>query len=139
MTLFALDGIHRSGDRRERTARRLGWAIAFELVNDLAFANVFPIGLALFSRAAPKKLSGMLIGVFYLHLFLANFAVGWLGGLLERMPAAAFWTTHAGLIGGAALVLLGARFAAGRSLAPAYHAPTSGPGEPSTSRADPGA
>ena len=30
--------------------------------------------------------------------------VGWLGGLLEKMPGAQFWLLHAGLVGGAGLV-----------------------------------
>ena len=98
----------------------LGWAIAFEAVNDLAFANIFPIGLALFSRAAPKRLAGMLIGVFYLHLFVANLAVGWLGGLLEKMSGSAFWALHAAIVFTAAIVLMGVRFTVGRALAPAY-------------------
>jgi POT family proton-dependent oligopeptide transporter len=100
----------------------LGWAFAFEVINDLGFANVFPVGLALFSRAAPKSLSGMMIGVFYLHLFLGNMLVGWLGGLLERMSGTAFWLLHAGLIGLAAVILLIIRGAAGRMLAPSSSA-----------------
>ena len=98
----------------------LGWAIAFELVNDLAFANIFPIGLALYSRAAPKHVAGALIGVYYLHLFVANLGVGWLGGLLEKMPGTAFWLLHAAIIAVAAVILLAVRFTVGRSLAPAY-------------------
>ena len=93
--------------------------MAFELLNDFGFANFFPVGLALFSRAAPKALGGMIIGVFYLHLFIGNLLVGWLGGLLERMPATNFWLMHAGLIAAAALVLLVLRGAMGRVLAPA--------------------
>lgn len=96
----------------------LGWAVAFELINDFGFVNFFPIGLALFSRASPKALGGMMIGVFYLHLFIANMLVGWLGGLLERMPATAFWLMHAGLIAVAAVILLVVRSAAGKVLAP---------------------
>jgi POT family proton-dependent oligopeptide transporter len=97
----------------------LGWAVAFELLNDFGFANFFPVGLALFSRAAPKALGGMMIGVFYLHLFIGNMLVGWLGGLLERMSGTSFWLMHAGLIAGAAVVLVVVRSAAGRVLAPA--------------------
>jgi POT family proton-dependent oligopeptide transporter len=97
----------------------LGWAVAFELLNDFGFANFFPVGLALFSRAAPKALGGMMIGVFYLHLFIGNMLVGWLGGLLEKMSGTSFWLMHAGLIAGAAVVLVVVRSAAGRVLAPA--------------------
>jgi POT family proton-dependent oligopeptide transporter len=101
----------------------IGWALAFEIVNDLAFANIFPIGLALYSRAAPKGMSGTLIGVYFLHLFVANLGVGWLGGLYEKMPASGFWLLHAGIVFVAAVLLLLVRFTVGRSLAPAYAAP----------------
>jgi len=97
----------------------IGWAFAFQAINDIGFANIFPVGLALFSRAAPKSLEGMMIGVYYIHLFIGNMLVGWLGGLLEKMPGPAFWLLHAGLIGIAALLLLLIRSAAGKALAPA--------------------
>jgi proton-dependent oligopeptide transporter, POT family len=102
----------------------LGWAIVFEFVNDLAFANIVPIGLALYSRAAPKGLTGMLIGVYYLLFFFANLGVGWLGGLLEKMPGSAFWSMHAAIVFTSAVLLLAVRFTVGRSFAPAYEAPT---------------
>jgi POT family proton-dependent oligopeptide transporter len=96
----------------------LGWGIAFHVINDIGFANVFPVGIALFSRAAPRGIAGMMIGVYYLHLFACNMLIGWLGGLLEKMPAANFWGLHAGLVGVAALGLLLVRSYAGRILAP---------------------
>ena len=98
----------------------IGWAFAFEAINDLGFANIYPVGLALFSRAAPKGLAGALVGVYFLHLFAGNLLVGWLGGLLERMSGVAFWGMHAGIILAATLILLLVRVAAGRILAPAY-------------------
>jgi POT family proton-dependent oligopeptide transporter len=96
----------------------LGWGIAFHVINDIGFANVFPVGIALFSRAAPRAVGGTMIGVYYLHLFACNMLVGWLGGLLEKMPAAHFWLLHAGLVGAGGLGLLVLRSFAGRILAP---------------------
>jgi POT family proton-dependent oligopeptide transporter len=101
----------------------LGWAVAFEVVNDLGFANVFRVAIALYSRAAPKGLTGLMVGLFYLHLFMGNLFVGWVGGLLEKMPATSFWLLHTGLMVGAALILLAVRITAGKILAPAYDAP----------------
>ncbi|HEY1606897.1 MAG TPA: oligopeptide:H+ symporter [Allosphingosinicella sp.] len=100
----------------------LGWALTFHLINDIGFANVFPVGIALFSRAAPRAVAGTMIGVYYLHLFACNFTVGWLGGLLDKMPAAQFWLLHAGLVGAGGVGLLIVRSFAGRILAP--HDPT---------------
>ncbi|MEI9995183.1 MAG: oligopeptide:H+ symporter [Rhizomicrobium sp.] len=101
----------------------LGWAVAFEIVNDFGFANVFPVGLALYSRAAPRHLVGAVIGLYYLHLFFGNLLVGWLGGLLEKMPATSFWLLHVGLMLAAGAILLLVRLVFGRLLAPAYAAP----------------
>ena len=98
----------------------LGWAVLFEIVNDLGFANVLPIGLALYSRAAPKGLAGMMIGVYYTHLFAGNMLVGKLGGLLDTMPGTSFWLLHAGLMTVSAAILLTVRVVAGKALAPAY-------------------
>jgi len=97
----------------------IGWAAAFHLINDIGFANVLPIGLALYSRAAPKGLGGTMIAVYYLHLFFANtMIVGPLGGLLGSMPDTHFWLLHVALMGGAAAVLLLAKLFFGHMLAP---------------------
>ena len=106
----------------------LGWGLAFHVVNDIGFANVLPVGLALYSRAAPQAVSGLMIGVYYLHLFAANMAVGWLGGLLQAMPASLFWLLHAGLVALGAVMILAARTAFGRILAPiGYPGPAARP------------
>jgi POT family proton-dependent oligopeptide transporter len=97
-----------------------GWVLVFETLNDIGFANVLPVGLALYSRAAPKGLTGVIIGVYYLHLVMGNAFTGYVAGKLETMPATSFWLLHVGLMLGAAAVLLLAKFLFGRILAPAY-------------------
>ena len=96
----------------------IGWALGFHFVNDIGFANIFPVGLALYSRAAPRAIGGTMIAVYYLNMFLCNLLVGWLGGLFDKMPSATFWLIHAGIIGVSAVLFLMARVAAGRVLAP---------------------
>ena len=83
----------------------LGWALLFHLVNDLGFSNLYPIGLALYSRLAPRALGATVVNGYVLHLFMANLLVGRLAGLLGRMDGARFWLLHAALIGTAALLL----------------------------------
>jgi POT family proton-dependent oligopeptide transporter len=95
-----------------------GWVIGFELFNSAGFANVFPVGLALYARAAPKSVSCTFIAIYYLHLFLCNNLVGWLGGLLDRMSGTQFWLLHAGLVAGAALVMATASHFGRRLLSP---------------------
>ena len=96
----------------------IGWLIAFHLLNSIGFANVFPVSLALYARVAPAALSATIIGIFYLHLFAANTLVGWIGGLLEKMPATMFWLMHAGfcLLAGVVFLISGRLF--GHLLAP---------------------
>ncbi len=97
----------------------LGWAVAFHVINDIGFANVFPVGLALYSRVAPKGLGGTMMAVYYLHLFIANtLIVGPVGGLLGTMPDTQFWLLHVALMLCAVAVLLIARLLFGHLLAP---------------------
>ena len=97
-----------------------GWVLLFEVINDIGFANVLPVGLALYSRSAPVGTGSIMIGVYYLHLVAAQQLVGRVGGLLDTMPASRFWLLHVWLMLGAAAVLLVYKLAIGRILAPAY-------------------
>lgn len=83
----------------------IGWGLAFEILNEIGFVILVPIGLSLFSRAAPKQIEGLTIGLYYLAFFLCNVVVGRLGGLLEHMSAADFWVMHAAIVASAAAVL----------------------------------
>ena len=94
------------------------WSFAYALVNNIGFANILPVGLALYSRAAPRGLQGLMIGIYYLHLFFGNSFVGWLAGLLEVMPGSRFWGLHAVLVLAAGVGLLAVKFVFGRVLAP---------------------
>jgi POT family proton-dependent oligopeptide transporter len=96
----------------------IGWLITFHVLNSMGFANVFPVSLALYARAAPAALSATIIGIFYLHLFAANNLVGWIGGLLEKMSATQFWLVHAALCGTAGIIFLVAGRFFGHLLAP---------------------
>ena len=105
----------------------LAWTLAYTIVNDIGFANILPVGLALYSRAAPHRLEGLMIGIYYLHLFVGNAFVGWLAGFLETMPGQAFWGLHAALVAAAGVLLLAFRFVFRGVLAPE--------GEPAAARA----
>jgi POT family proton-dependent oligopeptide transporter len=96
----------------------VGWVLGFELLNSIGFANVFPVGLAMYARASPKPLVGTIVGVYLLHLFLGNNLVGWLGGLLDHMAGTSFWLMHAALVGAAGATMLIAAKVAGHLLNP---------------------
>jgi POT family proton-dependent oligopeptide transporter len=105
--------LHPAGHRAS-----IGWALAFHLVNDIGFSNLFPVGLALYSRAAPRAIGGTMIAIYYVYMVACNALVGWLGGFLDKMPGATFWIMHAAIIAVSALLLLMARSLAGRVLTP---------------------
>jgi POT family proton-dependent oligopeptide transporter len=82
------------------------WCVAFHVLNSIAFANMLPVSLALFSRAAPRALGATIIGIYYLHLGAANLIVGRVGALLEKMPATQFWLMHAAIAAASGVVFL---------------------------------
>lgn len=96
----------------------IGWLLAFHLLNSIGFANIFPVSLALYARAAPEALSGTIIGIYYIAFFAANYLVGWIGGWLQKMPATNFWLLHAGLCGAAGIIFFLAGRLFGHLLAP---------------------
>ena len=96
----------------------IGWLITFHLLNSIGLANVFPVSLALYARVAPAALSATIIGIYYLAFFAANNLVGWIGGLLEKMPAADFWLLHSALCGIAGIIFFFAGRVFGHLLAP---------------------
>jgi POT family proton-dependent oligopeptide transporter len=81
------------------------WILLFEVLNSFGFSNIFPVGMALFARASPPRLLGLMMGAYLLHLFLANNLVGWLGGLVERLHGTQFWLLHTGLVGASCAIL----------------------------------
>ena len=96
----------------------LGWGLAFHIINDIGFSGMYPIGMALFSRAAPPALGATIVNAFVFSIFLCNLLVGKLAGLLSTMSGAAFWSLHAALVAIASVMLLVCARLFGRTLAP---------------------
>jgi POT family proton-dependent oligopeptide transporter len=95
----------------------MGWLLGFHILNSLGIANVAPIGLAFYSRVAPPAIGSTILGVFYLSFFGSSLIIGWLGGLLDTLPGAAFWSLHAGLVCASGVLLLLVRLFFGRLVA----------------------
>ena len=93
-------------------------AVAVHSINSIGFANVFPVSLALYSRAAPRVIAATMLGIYYLFLFGANTLVGWVGAWLDQMPPMQFWGLHAGLIVAAGVVFVVVRVLFGGLLRP---------------------
>lgn len=71
--------------------------VAYDVLLGVGFLYYWPTLLALVSRAAPPRVRSTLMGTVFLTLFVANFIVGWLGGLYERIGALEFWAVHAAI------------------------------------------
>jgi POT family proton-dependent oligopeptide transporter len=99
------------------------WLLPTHLLVSTAYLFVYPVGLALFSRAAPRGGRAMFIGIFFLSSFIAGNLVGWSGRFYAAMPAPTFWLTQAaiGAAGAAVALVLGrpiTRILAGGALGP---------------------
>lgn len=94
-------------------------AVVVHTINSIGFANVFPVSLALYSRASPRAIAATMLGVYYLFLFGANTLVGWVGGWLDQMSPMSFWGLHAVLIIAAGVIFVAAKLLFGRLLSAA--------------------
>ncbi len=84
----------------------LAGPIAVVLLLDIGIVLAWPAALALITAAAPPARGGMMVGIFYLHGFVAHLVVGRLGAAYATMPASRFWLLHVGIAGAGALVAL---------------------------------
>ncbi|WP_156141026.1 MFS transporter [Sphingomonas sp. 37zxx] len=85
----------------------VGTALAALILLDLGVVLVWPAALGIVTGAATSGRAGMMVGMFFLHGFVANLVVGRIGGWYETMSPSAFWLLHAAIAGGA-LLLAGA-------------------------------
>jgi POT family proton-dependent oligopeptide transporter len=96
----------------------LVWPCAFHFICAWGYIYVAPIMLALVSRSAPASVNAMLVGSYYLSIFVGGIASGWLGHFYEIWPVSDFWFLHAGIVatGGAVILLLRAPLIAALNL-----------------------
>lgn len=84
----------------------LPWVLGFHLIVQTAYLFVYPIGMALFSRAAPPAVNSLMIGIYFLSVFVGSLLVGWVGQFYERLDAPAFWLLHSVAAGLAGLIII---------------------------------
>ena len=96
----------------------LPWALGYHLLLQVGYLFVYPIGMAVFSRAAPPAITGVMIGVYFMSVFAGSLLVGWVGQFYDRLPAPAFWLLHAGAAGLAGAILLALWRPLNRALSP---------------------
>jgi POT family proton-dependent oligopeptide transporter len=90
------------------------WLIAAMALLTMGELYLSPVGLSLFSRAAPAKLASLMMGVNYLSNCAGNYLAGYLGSFWESMHKTAFFGMIAGISAAAAVAI----FALSRVLNP---------------------
>jgi len=78
------------------------WLVGNQFIYTLGEMYLSPIGLALVVKIAPPRMVSMLMGVWYLAIFVGNYLAGHVGGYYDRMSHPSFF-----------LMLLGFGVAAG--------------------------
>jgi POT family proton-dependent oligopeptide transporter len=73
------------------------WLVASTLVLTIGELYISPIGLSLVTKVAPKRLVGLLMGVWFLSVFFGNTMGGYIGMFYERMSRESFFILLAGL------------------------------------------
>ena len=92
------------------------WTLAFTVLNDIGFANVYAVSMALYSRVAPRQITGLVVGIYFLHLWLAFSIAGWMAGYIDVWSNRDFWAVHAVMVAAGGVLLFGARALFGRML-----------------------
>ena len=82
------------------------WLIACYFVQELGELSVSPVGLSVFTKLAPVKITGMMLGVWFLSNALGNKLSGWTAGFFTTMPLQQLFLSIAAVCIGSALVLV---------------------------------
>jgi POT family proton-dependent oligopeptide transporter len=90
------------------------WLVAAMALLTTGELYLSPVGLSLFSKAAPAKLASLMMAVNFLSNFAGNYLAGYLGSFWAGMPKAAFFGMIAGVSGATMLAI----FALSRVLNP---------------------
>jgi proton-dependent oligopeptide transporter, POT family len=81
------------------------WLLTAMAVLTVGELYLSPVGLSLFSKAAPAKLASLMMAVNFLSNAGGNYLAGYLGTFWDKMPKAGFFTMIAGIAAVAAVAI----------------------------------
>jgi POT family proton-dependent oligopeptide transporter len=89
----------------------LWWLIAFYGIYTAGELYFSPIGLALVTKVAPKRIVSMMMGFWLLSYAVGSFVAGWLGSYWEKMSMSSFFLLSATIpiVAGIVVLLLSRR------------------------------
>lgn len=82
------------------------WPVVFHFLCAVGYLYIAPIALALVSRDAPAAVNAMMVGAYYLGIFIGGIVSGWLGRFYEPVGPLGFWMIHAAVVASGALFVL---------------------------------
>lgn len=82
------------------------WLLAYFMLVTLGELYVSPIGLSLTSKAAPRSILSMMMGVWLATSFTGNLVAGWLGSYWSAMEKPVFFAMIAAIAAAAGLAIL---------------------------------
>lgn len=87
------------------------WPLLFHGICAFAYLYSAPIALSLASRLAPESVNSMMVGGFYLAIFIGSVVSGKLGSLFNVVDHSTFWLIHGAIaaLGSVIFVLLAPR------------------------------
>ena len=82
------------------------WLAGYYVIMTMGEIHLYPVGLSLFSKAAPARMASLMMGFYFVPNFLGGgFLQGWLGTFWEKMDKALFFLMIAGVALAAALII----------------------------------
>ncbi len=82
------------------------WPAVFHVVCAFGYLYAGPVALSVVSRAAPPSINAMMVGAYYLAIFLGGIGSGWLGRFYEVVGPAQFWFMHGVIVAAGALLIV---------------------------------
>src|SRR5256714_1225046 len=81
------------------------WLVAAYFIEELGELCLSPVGLSVVTKLAPKRVVGLMMGVFFLSNALGNKLAGWSAGFISTTPLPTLFGVTAAVTLGAAVVM----------------------------------
>jgi proton-dependent oligopeptide transporter, POT family len=82
------------------------WLIVATIMLTVGELYLSPVGLSLVTKVAPARVVSMMMGVWYLAMFLGNYMQGYIGTYWSKMPKSTFFFMLTGLAWAASVAML---------------------------------
>ena len=92
-------GLERGGDSPDEAIKaNLLWLIGTYLIHTMGELCLSPVGLSMVTKLSPLRLGSMMMGVWFLSSFVANFLSGYLVQYFSKMGAITIFAIIAGVV-----------------------------------------